>query len=143
MVFHLMPSNLFVPDVLPVWRECQRVLRPNGRLLAGMMNPCFYLFDHDEASAGGPLLVRYPLPYQEPASLSGESLSRWIASQTTAQFSHSLQTQIGGQTAAGFAIIDFYEDRWNVEATPINALFPAAFATLAIKQPREAKAPRS
>jgi SAM-dependent methyltransferase len=32
-------SNVFVPDVMPVWRECYRVLKPEGRLLAGMMNP--------------------------------------------------------------------------------------------------------
>ena len=28
-------SNCFVPDVRPVWRECFRVLRPGGILLAG------------------------------------------------------------------------------------------------------------
>jgi ubiquinone/menaquinone biosynthesis C-methylase UbiE len=32
------PSTLFVPDVAPVWRECYRVLRPGGVLLAGFMN---------------------------------------------------------------------------------------------------------
>lgn len=134
LIFHP-ASNLFVPDVLPVWRECHRVLKPHGRLLAGMMNPCFYLFDHDDVEAGGAPVARYPLPYQEPDSLSGEARSRWEADQSTAQFSHSLQSQIGGQTAAGFAIIDFYEDAWSVEATPINAFFPPTFATLAVKQP--------
>ena len=32
-------SNVFVPDVRPVWREAFRVLRPGGSLLSGFMNP--------------------------------------------------------------------------------------------------------
>ena len=43
LVFHPV-SNLFVPDVLPVWREAFRVLRRGGALLAGFMNPAFYIF---------------------------------------------------------------------------------------------------
>ena len=46
LIFHPI-SNLFVPDVNVVWRECFRVLRPGGHLLAGFMNPSFFLFDHD------------------------------------------------------------------------------------------------
>jgi SAM-dependent methyltransferase len=45
LIFHPL-SNVFAPDVVPVWRECYRVLKPEGRLLAGMMNPCFFLFRH-------------------------------------------------------------------------------------------------
>ena len=38
-------SNLFCPDLAPVWRECFRVLRPAGILLAGFMNPDLFIFD--------------------------------------------------------------------------------------------------
>jgi len=33
-------SNLFCPDLSPVWRECFRVLRPAGILLAGSCPGC-------------------------------------------------------------------------------------------------------
>ncbi|MCJ7532099.1 MAG: class I SAM-dependent methyltransferase [Anaerolineales bacterium] len=42
-------SNLFVPDVRPVWREAFRVLRHGGVLLAGFNNPVLYIFDADKA----------------------------------------------------------------------------------------------
>src|SRR5579863_3603199 len=56
LIAHLR-SNCFVPDVRPVWRECFRVLRPGGILMAGFGNPLRYLFD-DERSENGNLTVR-------------------------------------------------------------------------------------
>ena len=44
-------SNVFVPEVRPVWAEAYRVLRPGGTLLAGFNNPVAYLFDGAAASA--------------------------------------------------------------------------------------------
>ena len=52
MVYHP-ASNCFVPDVNPVWKECHRVLCPDGTLLSGFMNPSFYLFDHTDAEKRG------------------------------------------------------------------------------------------
>lgn len=126
-------SNVFVPDVMPVWRECHRVLRPGGRLLAGFMNPCFFLFDHEEAGNGGVLAVKFRLPYREPDSLPEDVRQRWMQSGDAAQFSHSLETQMGGQIAAGFAVVGLYEDTWSDEATPLNQFLPVAIATLAVK----------
>lgn len=126
-------SNVFVPDVLPVWHECHRVLRPDGRLLAGMMNPWFFLFDHEAAERSGVLTAVYRLPYQEPDSLAGQARRDWEAGRLTAQFSHSLEAQLGGQTAAGFAIVGLYEDSWSDAATPLNRFCPVALATLAVK----------
>ena len=37
LIFHPV-SNCYVYAVLPIWRECARVLKPGGRLLAGLDN---------------------------------------------------------------------------------------------------------
>ena len=42
-------SVCYCPDVLPIWRECFRVLNPGGHLIAGMINPNHYLFECAEA----------------------------------------------------------------------------------------------
>ncbi|MGO3127811.1 MAG: class I SAM-dependent methyltransferase [Luteimonas sp.] len=134
IVFHPV-SNVFVPDVETVWRECARVLRPGGRLLAGFMNPAFFLFDHDEATDTGACVARHRLPYAEPDSLSPDARAAWDASGRAAEFGHSLQTQIGGQLAAGFRLAGLYEDDWDDAVTPLNRLMPVALATLALRAP--------
>src|SRR6185312_902263 len=55
-------SNVFCPELAPVWRESFRVLRPGGLLLAGFMNPDIYLFD-EAALERDELVVRHPLPF--------------------------------------------------------------------------------
>lgn len=55
-------SSQFCPDLAPVWKECFRVLRPGGTLLAGFMNPDVYLFD-EIALARDELVVRHRLPF--------------------------------------------------------------------------------
>ena len=132
LVFHPV-SNVFVPDVSAVWRECHRVLKPGGVLLAGFMNPSLFLFDHAEAEATGALVVRYALPYQEPGSLGPAAQNAWRESGGPAEFSHSLEAQIGGQLKAGFVLSDLYEDTWSDEATLFNRFSPVAIATRAVK----------
>lgn len=131
LIFHPV-SNVFVPDVAPVWHECYRVLKPGGRLLVGFMNPAFFLFDH-EADADK-LVVRYKLPYSEPDSLSNEGKAAVAEGGRPLAFGHSLESQIGGQLAAGFVLRDLYEDYWSDEATPLNKFSPTSVATLAEKR---------
>ena len=126
-------SNVFVPDLAPVWAECYRVLRPGGRLLSGFMNPCFFLFDHDDIDAGGPLRVAFELPFSDLESLPREQLEARVAAGEALEFGHSLDAQIGGQLDAGFLIAGFYEDRWDDEVTPLNRYMPSSMATFAFK----------
>jgi SAM-dependent methyltransferase len=104
-------SNVFVPDVLPVWEEASRVLRPNGVLMAGFMNPAFYIFDIELMDNKGILQVKHALPYSDLSSTSPEVLRRYMETGWPLEFSHTLEEQIGGQLAAGFLLTGFYEDR--------------------------------
>jgi SAM-dependent methyltransferase len=131
LIFHPV-SNIFVPDVRVVWRECFRVLRPAGDLLSGFMNPAFFLFDHDECVRTGKIEVKYPLPYAEPESLDPSGLEELSRSRRPLEFSHSLESQIGGQLACGFCITGFYEDYWTDEI-PLNRFTPTSMATRATK----------
>jgi len=133
LVFHPV-SNVFASDPRVVWRECHRVLTPDGRLLSGFMNPDFFLFDHDELARGGPLEVRFRLPFADITSLPPERLAARIAEGDALEFSHSLDAQIGGQIAAGFLIAGFYEDRWDERGTRLDGYMPTSMATLALKR---------
>lgn len=105
-------SNLFVPEVRPVWQEAFRVLRPGGSLLSGFLNPVTYIFDIFKADDEGVLEVKYSIPFSDLSSLSEEDRQRLIDDGAPLEFGHSLDDQIGGQIDAGFVLTGFYEDRW-------------------------------
>lgn len=129
LIFHPC-SNLFIPDVRPVWKEAFRVLRRGGYLLAGFVNPVIYLFDHhlDESKA---LEVRHALPYSDLKSLTADERHQFIERGEPLEFGHTLQDQIGGQTEAGFFITAFYEDHHRT--LPIARYTPTYMATRAVK----------
>ena len=114
LVFHPV-SNLFVADVRPVWREAARGLRRGGGVLAGFVNPPYFLFRHG-APGPGELVVRYRIPYADPEQLDSASLDALMAQNEPLCFGHSLTDQIGGQLDAGLAMIGLYEDRWEDKA---------------------------
>jgi SAM-dependent methyltransferase len=130
LIFHPV-SNLFVPEVRPVWKEAFRVLRRGGSLLARFLNPVVYIFDLELADDTGEIRVRYSLPYSDATSRTEEELGRQMERREPLEFSHTLEEQIGGQVDAGFLISGFYEDRHRDD--PIAAFMPTFVATRAIK----------
>jgi SAM-dependent methyltransferase len=130
LVFHPV-SNLFVPEVEPVWAEAFRVLREGGALLAGFLNPVVYVFDLELADSTGEVRVRYELPYADATSKDEQELGLQMERGEPLEFSHTLEEQIGGQIRAGFLISGFYEDRYRDD--PIAAYMPTFVATRAIK----------
>lgn len=128
-IFHPV-SNVFVPNIQPVWDECYRVLRPGGALVAGFNNPLIYLFDVDLLDAGK-LVVRHKLPYSDLTHLSEEERQRFASQNLPLEFSHSLEEQIGGQLQAGFLLAGLYEDI--DPETVLSDYIPTYIATRAIK----------
>lgn len=120
-------STCFVPDVKPVWQECCRVLRKGGTLLTGFIQPHAYCLDLRE----GVYHLRFSLPYADPTSISTEERIQRFGADTPLEFSHTFTDQIGGQLAAGFHLVDMYEDIDPSE--PINKYMPTFMATRAVK----------
>ncbi len=136
LIFHPV-SNVFAEDIRPVWKECHRVLRKDGRLLSGFFNPAYFLFDHEEAESTGILKVQYPLPYSDLKSLSKEKLDRIEREEWPYEFGHTLEDQIGGQLEAGLTLCGLYEDDWDEKSTPLNKFSAMYIATLATKIVRD------
>ena len=133
MVFHPC-SNCFMPSVRPIWRECFRVLRPGGVLLAGFANPVRYIFD-SQRMENGSLEVRWSIPYSDLQDLCDADRRRMIVNKLEPlEFGHSLADQIDGQLASGFVIAGFYEDRYSDQASdPLSRFIDTFIATRAIK----------
>lgn len=126
LIFHPV-SNLYVEDIFHVWKECFRVLRKGGILLAGFSNGIDFLFEDEN-----PLLVVNRLPYN-PLKMPVERREEMIKNGEGLQFSHSLEEQIGGQLKAGFILEDIYEDRDRENGAEIRKFAPQYIATRAVK----------
>ncbi len=125
IIFHPV-SNCYVEDVYHVWKECYRILKPGGILLAGMDNGFSYLFDEEEA----PLTVQNKLPYnplKDP-----KVLEHSLKLDGSIQFSHSLEAQLDGQMQAGFRLTNLKEDR--DKDSLLSEYFPQYILTRAVKQ---------
>jgi hypothetical protein len=133
MIFHPV-SNCFVSDVLPVWRECFRVLKKDGKLMAGMANPIVYLFDDDYESKDSDLKVVNQIPYSDAKELTDGQKKEYREKGYPFEFGHTLQDLVGGQLQTGFKLIDFYEDKHDHKDHPLYEKMNTYFATLAIKE---------
>ena len=95
-------SNSYIREVEPLWRECYRVLRPGGVLLAGLDNGINYLFDESETM----LIHRLPFDPLSDEALYAESLKPGDG----IQFSPTFEEQVGGQLKAGLVLTHLFED---------------------------------
>lgn len=128
LIFHPC-SNSFAPDILPVWRECARVLRPGGALLAGFTNPARFLFDEGSVERGEPL-ARNRIPYSD-LDLPQAERDALLAQDPVICFGHTLTDQIGGQLVAGFMLTHLFEDDFETRDA-VGQLMDCYIATRAI-----------
>lgn len=130
MIFHPV-SNIFVPEVRPVWQECYRVLRPGGSLLMGTVNPIEYAFDRHRIDSDGVYQLKYALPYSDATDVSEAERAALYGPNAPYEFSHTLTDHIGGQLDAGFIITGFFE-AYREDPAAVR-YFPHYLATRAIK----------
>ena len=123
LIFHPV-SNCYIEQVEPLFRECFRVLRPGGVLLAGLDNGINYIVDDDERQIVRGLPFN---PLRDPALLEAE-----LRADNGVQFSHTAAEQIGGQLAAGFQLTALYEDT-NGSGYLHERNIPTFWATRAVK----------
>lgn len=120
-------SIVFVDNVLPVWKECFRVLKPSGIIMTGLINPISFQLDEES------LKLIYKQPFSDLHSLPKEKLEELKKKNEPLVFGHSLTDQIGGQLDAGFTITAMFEDTWDVE-NKMDEFLPSFIATRAVKR---------
>ena len=119
-------SILFVKELQLIWNECFRVLKPNGVLMTGLINPISFQLEEVELN----LQVVYKQPFSDLESLPPEKLAELKNNNEALSFGHSLEDQIGGQLKAGFLLTAMFEDDWN-GAEKMDEFFPSFIATRA------------
>lgn len=101
IIFHPV-SNVYVEDVLPIWKECYRILKKGGVLLAGLDNGINFVYDDAETE------MLNVLPFNP---LKNEKqMEQMVREDAGIEFSHTIEEQIGGQLAAGFRLTNIYGD---------------------------------
>lgn len=112
----IIPQALnFIDDLRRAYDQTHRVLRLGGSFLFGIANPATYMFD--DRIQDKRLKIRYTLPFSDLRSLSHKELQRRLAKGDTIEFSHTLQSIIGGLVDAGFHISGYYSDECGSQLT--------------------------
>ena len=124
-------SNVFCPDLAPVWQECFRVLRPGGILMSGFVNPDIFIFDVTALEDRDELIVRHELPFST-LDLPDDERQRAYGTGPI-EYSHSLSAQIGGQLAAGLCLTHLDESPHHADGTA--RYLPGYFVTRAVRPP--------
>ena len=134
LVFHAC-SNCFCKEILPVWREAFRVLRPGGVLLAGFCNP-IRMAIKDEDHDRNHLQITRKLPWSGLDDRNENELDALgHDADGLIEFGHTLEDQIGGQLAAGFHMTAMFEDNFERagEPDPISQYMDTFISTRSIR----------
>lgn len=124
LIFHPV-SNDYVREVCPIFKECYRVLKKGGILLAGLSNELNFVVGEDEKS------IVWKMPFDPTVN---EDQREFLAADDCGmQFSHTLEEQIGGQLKAGFRLVDLYDDT-NGEGYLHEMNIKTFIATKAVKE---------
>ena len=124
IIFHP-ASNCYVKDVKSIFKECYRVLKKGGILLAGLGNEINYIVASDETT-----IINH-MPFDPLVNAEHEKQLK--DDDGGMQFSHTLEEQIGGQLEVGFRLLDLYEDT-NGEGRLHELNIKTFIATKAIKE---------
>lgn len=125
LIFHPV-SNCYVENILPIWQECFRILKPGGILLAGFESGLNYAFNEEETQLENILPFN---PLKNP-----EHRKQLQQTDGGMQFSHTLEEEIGGQLQAGFILTHLYED-FNDGGRLADHHIPTYIATRSVKKP--------
>lgn len=99
------PSMMYVPNVMSVYKECYRVLKPGGIFIICAPNPTNYLCEYVED--GSYYIACNKLPYK---SYEHDNQGDWI------EYGHTLEDYLGGLIQSGFVITGFFEDGYDNES---------------------------
>lgn len=102
-------SNCYIESILPMWRECARVIRKKGILMMAFVKEEHFMFEPDFRNEDV-LISRHSLPFNPYTDLTDELKKKYAEEHRPVAFSHSLTEQIGGLIDAGFEITNIYED---------------------------------
>ena len=114
--------TISIKDTKPLWKECYRVLKPGGILMAGLDNGLNFAFDGEEKFLENTLPFDPLANPEQKAQLGDDDM----------QFSHTLEEQLNGQLQAGFMLTHIFEDT-NGDGNLHEHNIPTFMATRAVK----------
>ncbi|MBR2281372.1 MAG: class I SAM-dependent methyltransferase [Spirochaetales bacterium] len=112
----VMPQALnFIDDIMGLYRLVRRLIADGGHFMFGIANPILYAFD--DMVQERRLRIKYTIPFADTVSLSRKELERRLAKKDTVEFSHTLESILGGLVESGFVMDGFYTDECGSELT--------------------------